>query len=133
MNIGLLVLLFVCHWLADYTHLSRPYMLAAKRIGKPLSPIFHHALMHAFLMGIVCNAYLQLPLFNFQWDLGDKLFLMQLLSHFIIDVWKGKMNVWFPKLANPANPYHWYIFGFDQSLHILVIIIMWYLTLPYAY
>lgn len=129
MNIPLLALLFICHWAADFTHLSRPYMLQAKRNGQPFLPILDHALVHAVLMGICCNLYLGYPLLNWRYDLCDTLFLIQLSSHFLIDLWKGKMNVWFPSLTNPTNPYHWYVFGFDQLLHILVIILMWYLTL----
>ena len=53
--------------------------------------------------------------------------LIELISHFIIDIWKGRMNVWFPKLQNPATKLHWYIFGFDQFLHQLVIIFIVYL------
>ena len=45
-----LIILFACHWLADYTHLSTAWMLNAKRLGKPLLPIFAHALVHASLM-----------------------------------------------------------------------------------
>ena len=48
-----LFLLMSCHWLADFTHLSTPYMLKAKSKGSPLLPIFSHACVHGFLMGIV--------------------------------------------------------------------------------
>jgi hypothetical protein len=129
MNGWLLILLFFCHWLDDYTHLSRPYMLAAKRLGTPLIPIFHHALVHAVLMGITCNLYLGYSLFDLKYDLCDTLFLIQLTSHFVIDVVKGKLNYWYPTLSSPSNPYHWYVFGADQLLHTLIIIFMWALTL----
>jgi hypothetical protein len=58
------------------------------------------------------------------------LLFIQLVSHFIIDTWKGKMNVWFPKLSDPTNVAHWTLFGFDQLLHTLVIIFMYSLLKP---
>ncbi len=91
MNVTLLILLFLCHFLADYTHLSTKWMLDAKRIGKPLWPILCHAGNH--------------------------------------DVLKGKCNVWFPSAANPANKLHWILFGFDQFLHAVVIILMAYFVI----
>lgn len=113
-----LVGLFICHWLADYTHLSTAYMLNAKRIGKPLFPIFIHALVHTTLM------FIFLLLCNIELNLVLELSLIQLVTHFLIDLWKGKMNSWFPSLQSPTNKWHWVIFGFDQLLHSLVIIFM---------
>lgn len=112
------IALFVCHWLADYTHLSTPWMLSAKRLGKPFYPIFIHALVHACLMLVTLAAFglSGLPLAG--------LFLFQLLSHFLIDVWKGRMNHWFPSLQSPSNKWHWVVFGFDQLMHTVVIILM---------
>ena len=119
----LLILLFLAHYIADYTHLSTVWMLNAKKIGKPLFPIFIHALVHSLLMTIII-------IFFTDWNiLILYLLIIQLLSHFIIDTLKGKMNIWFPSIQNPANKFHWYVFGFDQYLHILVIILMNYLIL----
>jgi hypothetical protein len=118
MQTTILIGLFICHFLADYTHLSTNWMLNAKRLGKPFYPIFTHAFIHASLMLAV------LSLFGI---IGFKLlilFLIQLITHFLIDVWKGRMNGWFPELQSPANKWHWVVFGFDQFLHALVIIIM---------
>lgn len=118
----LLILLFVCHYLADYTHLSTPDMLAAKRVGYPYYPIFTHAAIHASLMHTVIAFYGVSNIVLLSCS------LLQLSSHFIIDVLKGKMNVWFPSVANPANKEHWYIFGLDQLLHHCVIVAMWYIA-----
>lgn len=125
----LLLALFLCHFLADYTHLSTNKMLAAKRLGTPLWPIFRHAFVHALLMGIVIEAYMYYTIagytcFTLNFTIADKCFLVQLFSHFIIDVWKGKMNKWFRSLSNPLNKGHWYIFGIDQLFHASVIIYM---------
>jgi hypothetical protein len=118
MQTKILIGLFICHWLCDYTHLSTAWMLNAKRLGKPLHPIFVHATVHSFFMGIFLLFFMgYTPL----WSL---LVLLQLSTHFLIDIWKGRMNGWFPSLQNPANKWHWIVFGFDQLLHAIVIIIM---------
>lgn len=116
MQTTILIGLFICHFLADFTHLSTAWMLNAKRFGTPLLPIAAHALVHAVLMTIFL---LLLNVNNF-----GVLFLFQWITHLSIDVWKGRMNGWFPSLQNPANKWHWIIFGFDQLLHALVIIAM---------
>lgn len=114
----ILICLFACHWLADYTHLSTAWMLNAKRFGTPILPIFAHAAVHATLMSAVLCWFI---------GVNQTLFALaaiQLLTHFIIDVWKGRMNGWFPLLQSPANKWHWVVFGLDQYLHALVIIAM---------
>lgn len=115
----LLIGLFFCHFLADFTWLSTTWMLTAKSLGKPLLPIFAHAAVHATLMGLL------LVFGNLNLALWCNLVVFQLLSHFLIDLWKGRMNGWFPQLKSPANKWHWIIFGFDQFLHATVICLMW--------
>lgn len=106
-----------CHWLADFTQLSTPWMLKAKSIGKPLFPIYIHACVHGTLMCIVLLFFAPLKI-------ALMLTAFQIGTHFCIDVLKGKLNVWFPKLADPKNSFHWWIFGLDQMAHQSVIIIM---------
>jgi hypothetical protein len=115
----ILIGLLICHWLADYTHLSTSWMLNAKRLGTPIHPIFVHATVHATLMFLVLNLF-----FGITGNLLIGLFLFQLITHFSIDLWKGKMNMWFPSLQSPANKGHWIVFGFDQLLHAIVIVVM---------
>lgn len=98
-------------------------MLDAKRLGKPLMPILAHAAVHAVLMGL---ALLLFYGFEAAWA-G---FAIQLSTHFLIDLWKGKMNEWFPVLQDLANKWHWWVFGIDQQLHIAVIIWMVWLATP---
>lgn len=112
---GLLIGLLFCHYLADFTHLSMPYMLRAKAIGSPWFPIFQHAMVHALLMCAWAWWAIGLPAAVVTYGIV-------LTTHFGIDILKGKLNVWFPKLKSPSNPFHWYVFGADQLLHILVII-----------
>ncbi len=104
-----------CHFLGDFTHLSTNWMLRAKRLGTPLLPILAHAGVHTTLF-FIATFYLH----------GlDKAILsaqIQLPTHFIIDVLKGKMNYWFPSLQDTSNKFHWLLFGFDQYLHQIVII-----------
>ena len=116
----LLIGLFFCHFLADFTWLSTTWMLNAKTVGKPLLPIFAHAAVHATLMGLL------LAFSNLTFALWFNLVMFQLLTHFLIDLWKGRMNVWFTILQSPASKWHWILFGFDQFLHAAVICIMYY-------
>lgn len=115
----ILIGLFICHWLADYTHLSTAEMLGAKRLGKPLLPILSHSLVHGALMSLFLLFALKA---NF--EKLSLLILFQIGTHFLIDLWKGRMNGWFPALQSPANKWHWIVFGFDQLLHALVLIAM---------
>lgn len=119
----ILIGLFLCHFLGDFTHLSTKWMLDAKKFGKPLLPILAHAGVHTLLMG----------LFLFIINVSNLLFLIgfQLTTHFIIDVLKGKMNKWFPSLLDQTNKWHWVMFGADQFFHTLVIISMLYISLNF--
>ena len=119
----ILIGLFFCHFLADYTHLSTTWMLNAKRLGKPFIPIIAHAMVHTILMWIFLAC-----IFGFTNNVLV-VCLFQLITHFLIDLWKGRMNIWFPILQSPTNKLHWIVFGFDQFLHSLVIIIMYYLLI----
>lgn len=117
MLIKTLLILNLCHWAGDYTHLSTSWMLRAKQYGRPLLPIFLHALVHTLLMFVAV-----LILHNKEKALFAA--AMQLPTHFIIDVTKGKLNVKYPQLQNPNNKFHWWVFGLDQWLHHAVIVII---------
>lgn len=116
----LLILLNIAHFLGDYTHLSTKKMLEAKRIGSPLMLIAFHSAVHAVLFAIILVFYTEGLIFGI-------CIWVEFISHFAIDVLKGKLNVWFPSLSNPANKFHWYIFGLDQLAHQLIIILIVYL------
>jgi hypothetical protein len=113
--IQLLILLNLCHWAADYTHLSTPWMLKAKAKGWPLYPILCHACCHGTLMCLVLYFFT---------DIATATYLMfvQIASHFIIDVFKGYAQHTLRLQA--ANPFFWWLFGADQFLHQAVIIFM---------
>jgi len=118
MQTKVLIGLLICHWLADYTWLSNSWMLNAKRFGKPLLPILAHAMVHTVLMWLFLSLF-----FGFTKTVMAAAFF-QLITHFLIDVWKGRMNGWFPVLQSPDNKFHWVVFGFDQLLHGIVIGLM---------
>lgn len=122
--VQILIALNLCHFLGDYTHLSTNWMLSAIRLGKPLFPILVHAFAHSVLMftavWIILDIYMAIVAF-----------CIQLPTHFLIDVLKGRMNGWFPKLQDHSNKFFWYLFGFDQVMHALVIILTSYLVCLY--
>jgi len=103
--------------LGDFSPLSTKWMLEAKRHGKPFFPIFVHAGVHAVLM---------LPVLLIFTDIRQALLLsaFQLMTHFIIDVWKGRMSLWFPVFGDIQNKWFWMLFGLDQFLHQAVILSM---------
>ncbi len=112
--------------MADYSHLSTNEMLAAKRYGTPLGPIFSHALNHATFMFLVL-----LPFLYGSWIVLASLYMLQLWTHFIIDVGKGRLTKIFTQTGDNTKRPYWYVFGFDQFLHQLVIIIMAYIATLY--
>ena len=118
-DVTVLILLFICHFLADYTPLSTQWMSSAKILGKRLFPIFCHALIHASLMIIAIASMTNIGI-----RVLSYLFVFQLMTHFLIDVWKGRMNWWFPALQSPNSEWYRIIFGLDQLLHTFVIIAM---------
>ncbi len=114
--------LLFCHYLADYTQLSKPYMLAAKRFGKPLWPIFIHACTHGTLMSIV------LLFFSVNLSTIFILTIIEVFTHFFIDVLKGRVNIWIPNVQDSTKVLHWIVFGADQYLHQVVILFMVYIA-----
>ena len=119
-----IIVLYLCHTLADYTHLSTAWMLNAKKVGTPIGPIAVHAAVHATLMGISLAILWYSNFINFDFDVAGASILVQFASHLAIDVGKGTANRYFPKLLNPANKWHWVLFGTDQFLHLVVIVAM---------
>lgn len=117
MKVLILIGLFFCHFLGDFTYLSNQWMMQAKKHGRPLFPILAHAGVHAILMGVFLGIM----------GVANVLSLagIQLISHFAIDLWKGRMNGWFPILRDPDKKISWTFFGFDQFLHAVVIVGMY--------
>lgn len=118
----LLIALFCCHYLADFTPISTARMLAAKKFGRPFTPILVHGHVHGSLM------FLALLYFNIDGVRAAELYMLQTWTHAGIDLLKGRCNGWFPALQNAAAPPHWMVFGADQLAHTLIILFMWHLT-----
>jgi hypothetical protein len=116
-SISLFFLLLACHWAADFTQLSTSWFLEAKKFGKPLFPIACHSGVHAGLMFFVL-------LFYASWQQACLWAAVEWGTHFLIDVWKGRMLGWFPSLQNTQNKYYWWLFGIDQYLHISIIMVI---------
>lgn len=126
MQVSLLISLLISHYIGDYTHLSTKEMLDAKRIGRPYKPIADHALVHTVIMCLVCAIFISK---TNRANPATTLYIVcaiEFFSHFFIDVLKGKCNVWFPAVSQPQNKSHWYIFGFDQLLHQIAIVAIWW-------
>lgn len=125
----LIAILFVCHFLADFTHLSTLWMLKAKARGTPLFPIFCHGVMHFLLMSLCTSLYF--CIINFPGN-AHKLTMfaiamsLQLISHTIIDVCKGLISRYEYFSNNTQRPY-WILMGFDQLCHQLIILLMVYI------
>ncbi len=96
-------------------------MLRAKKKGKPLSANFSHAGVHGLLMLIFLSFFQQID----SWMLL-KLAAFQVVTHFIIDVLKGRVKALYATLQDSENRWYWTLYGFDQYLHALVIVAMSY-------
>jgi len=121
--LSLLIILLICHWVGDYTHAVRPWMLKAKRIGRPVGPIAAHACVHAVLMAVACWLMVG-P------EAAVIAFAIQFPTHLAIDVAKGRGSATVPALAEATNVWFWWVFGLDQLLHTLVLVlIVWTIDL----
>lgn len=114
----LLITLCFCHYLADFC-LTSPSMIKAKADGLNLWPILLHASVHALLIGLC------LLLWGIIWDLLLLLMSVELISHFLIDTGKGRLTSYYPLLADQQKKPYWMLYGFDQLLHLLIIVIIW--------
>lgn len=117
--IYLLIVLLVCHYLADFC-LTVPVMIRAKSEGKELWPILLHAAIHAALMGLCLLVY------GTGWRLLQIFMMIELGSHFVIDVSKTQISIRFPYWSENRHKPYWMLYGFDQLLHQIVIVLIWY-------
>ena len=116
-----LVSLLVCHYLADFCF-TTPSMIRAKTDGRNVWPILLHASVHALLIGLC------LLLWGIAWKLLLMMMLAELASHFFIDTGKGRLSASYPVLADQHRKPYWMLYGFDQLLHLLVIVGIWSCT-----
>ena len=97
-------------------------MIQAKASGKELQHIVLHSGVHAALMSVV------FLIFGISAKVVLLLFALEICSHFIIDYFKGLLGRLFPLLADNRHKQFWMLYGFDQLLHLLVIVAMVYLA-----
>jgi hypothetical protein len=90
-------------------------MLKAKADGRNVWPILHHAAIHATLCAIVM-AFAAGPIVAF------KAFVVQCLTHWAIDITKGRINAMGGDIANPTKYSFWMLFGADQFAHTVVLL-----------
>ncbi len=121
---SLLIVLLICHYLADFC-LTTPAMIRAKTDGRNVWPILLHAGIHAVLMGLC------LLIWGVAWEMLLLLMLAELVSHFLIDTAKGRLTARFPELADMQQKPYWMLYGLDQLLHLLVIVCIWYCSTTY--
>ena len=122
MIVLLLTALLVCHYLADFC-LTMPMMIRAKADGRNPWPIALHAAIHAVLMGLC------LWIYGTGWQLLLVLMTIELVTHFGIDVSKARISYKFPLLSDSGKKPYWMLYGFDQLLHQMVVILIWYLAI----
>lgn len=119
MSLALLIVLIASHYLADF-QLTTAEMIAAKTHGEPLMPILNHAAIHATLI-ILCLLAFSQPWLQV-WILG----FTELITHFMIDLLKGRLTKRYTILADNSKKPFWQLYGIDQMLHLLVIVGIWY-------
>lgn len=117
----LLIALLLCHYLADFC-LTWPALIRSKADGRNVWPILLHAAVHAVLMG-GC-----LLMFGVNIELTLWLMLLEVGTHFIIDTCKAAISVKILLLADIKQKPYWVLFGLDQLLHQLVVVVIWYLA-----
>ena len=111
----LLIGLLLCHYLADFC-LTTKWMIRAKADASSYLPILAHAAVHAVLMTIVLFA------FGVKTEGCIAGFIIQLVSHFIIDTSKALLTCHITVLKDNTKKPYWMVYGLDQFLHILIIV-----------
>ncbi|MCR4854335.1 MAG: DUF3307 domain-containing protein [Prevotella sp.] len=120
-SVALLLALIVCHYLGDFC-LTFPAMIRAKADGRKPLPIMAHAAIHALLM-VVCFAIA---------GVSAKGILIaaaiEWVTHFLIDTAKGRLTARFAILSDQGQRPYWMLYGFDQLLHLFVIVGIWWFS-----
>ena len=78
----LLLVLLVCHYLADFC-LTSPAMIKAKADGRNPWPILLHAGIHTGLVGVCLLCW------QISWNLLLMMMALEFVSHFLVDTAKG--------------------------------------------
>ena len=65
-------------------------------------------------------------------ELSLWLMLLEVVTHFVIDFGKAAVPVKVPLLADVKQKAYWVLFGLDQLLHQLVVVVIWYAAVFYT-
>ncbi len=114
---ALMAALLFGHFLGDFSPLLTSRMLAAKESGAAPGWILGHAGVHAVLVGMAVMLVVAPPVLV----LGLAV-LIELSTHFVIDVLRARVGVVRPEMQDPANRRFWFILGLDQLAHGLVLV-----------
>jgi hypothetical protein len=97
-------------------------MIAAKRHGRPVFPIFCHALVNGvgYAMGALALQGWYFSLF---------VLIFEAISHTFFDTLKGRLTVWVPVTEDKTKLPYWIIMGLDQLCHQIVIALLLLVTI----
>jgi hypothetical protein len=93
------------------------WMLAAKKHGRPIFPIFCHALVNG--IGYALGAFILQG-----WPFVLYVLSIETVSHTLFDTLKGRLTVWMPVTEDKTKLPYWIIMGLDQLLHQIVIALL---------
>ncbi len=113
----LLALLFVGHFLGDFTPLATARMQEAKARGRPQRLIAAHAAVHAVLTGVAVALVVGLQPSVLALVVG-----VQFVTHWGLDAFRARLGIRFPALADPGENAFWTGLGLDQLAHGLVLL-----------
>lgn len=119
-SITLLILLFLSHYIVDYTPIGNTIEVQ----DRPFYTLIVHSFIHAFVLGIILFSYNAICV-CIRFDFIISSILIQLSSHYLIDMWVGLMNRYYPKVETKTMQS--LILGVDQFLHSLVLIFIYFI------
>lgn len=118
----LLLFLLIGHYLGDYCF-TTPGMIRAKADGSKLGPILLHSGIHAGLVG-VCLICWRIPMKTVL-----MMMLLEVVSHFLIDLGKGLISGRSQVLSDPKKKAYWMLYGFDQLLHLSILLLIFHFSM----
>lgn len=65
-----------------------------------------------------------MPFYGVTIEVCLSLMILELVTHFVIDYAKGWVGRKIPHCAETAYKAYWVLYGFDQMLHLLVIVVI---------
>jgi hypothetical protein len=119
-SIILLIALFFSHYIVDYTTIGNTIEIQ----DKPFYTLIIHSFIHSIILGFILWLY-SMMFANIEFDLIICSMLIQLSSHYLIDMWVGLMNKYYPKVETKTMQS--LILGVDQFLHSVALIIIYFI------